>query len=231
MCFNLTRVCTNIWQFLTLPSKEITFFLTSSLFPQSRTMSKEIAWLLSVVGGACASDHNSKANFQYALFVLLLLFLWFTSVQISLEPAETHWNPTLTQEKGGKWRHFADVIFNLSKSSSFITLMTTMEKSHFCTRCCAGVMISYLLRTCIFTGLTYHHAATLSLPAAFSQFVSNLIDFDDTRLWKADQRAEPLMRVMFAVGGWIPIVLFGQRQKEGLADGMVQLLRGGRGCE
>lgn len=96
--------------------------------------------------------------------------------------------------------------------------MATMEKSHFCTRRWAGVMISYLLRTCIFTGRTYHHAATLSLPAAFPHFVSNLIDFDDTLLWKADQRAEPLMRVMFAVGGWIPM--------EGLADGMVQLVRG-----
>lgn len=139
-------------------------------------------------------------------------------------------NLTLTQEKEGKWRHFA-VIFLLSNSSSFIAVIATVEKSHFCTRQCAGVMISYLLRTCIFTGQTYHHAATLSLSAAFSQFLSNLIDFDDTLLWKADQRAEPLMKLMFAVGGWIPIVSFGQRQKEGLANGMVQLVRGEEGVK
>lgn len=92
-------------------------------------------------------------------------------------------------------------------------------------------MIIYLLSTYIFTGLTYHHAATLSLSASFSQFVSNLIDFDDTLLWKADQRAEPLIKVMFAVGGWIPIVSFGQKQKEGLADGMVQFMRGEEGVK
>lgn len=64
----------------------------------------------------------------------------------------------------GKWRHFAGVIFLLSNSSTFIAVMTTAEKYHLCTRRCAGVMISYLPRACIFAGLTYHHAATLSLP-------------------------------------------------------------------
>lgn len=72
---------------------------------------------------------------------------------------------------------------------------------------------------------------SISPSAVFSQCVSNLIDFDDTLLWKADQRAEPLMGVMFAVGGWIPIVFFGQRQKEGIADGTVELVRGDEGVK
>lgn len=41
-----------------------------------------------------------------------------------------------------------------------------------------------------------HHSPT----PLFPQFISNLIDFDDTLLWRPDQRREPLMRVMFAVG-------------------------------
>lgn len=57
---------------------------------------------------------------------------------------------------------------------------------------CASVVINNLLK--------HAFVQSLSLSPFFFQFISNLIDFDDTLLWRPDQRRGPLMRVMLLLG-------------------------------